>query len=163
MRTPIVTAALALSIALVGCGDNEAATATATASTDTDASTTTTTSADTSTGADTSATSDTSTGTESSTSGGEASSTSEGYTPPSYEDYCACMLDACHDLYHSTWGENHVLSEMECLASAAESPSAGMATMEGNSIECRMHFCELAAETADMSVCDSAIGGGACQ
>ena len=46
---------------------------------------------------------------------------------------------------------------MECLTSAAESPSAVIAAIEGDSIEC------LAAEAADMPVCASVSGGDACQ
>ena len=50
-------------------------------------------------------------------------STTDGYTPPSPADYCACMLDACHDLYHATWGEDHIESEQKCLAAAEATPA----------------------------------------
>lgn len=90
-----------------------------------------------------------------------AGTTGEGYMPPSAEEYCACMLDLCHDLYHSTWGEDHVRSEQMCIASYESSPIAGMPAMEGNSQECRVHHCQAAAR--DESLCESAMGGGACQ
>ena len=94
-------------------------------------------------------------------SSGEASS--GGYVAPTPAEYCECMLEACHDLYHSTWGEEHVESEQMCTASAEASPSAGGPAMSGDSIECRMHFCTVAMNVGDTSVCGDALGGGACQ
>jgi len=74
--------------------------------------------------------------------------------------YCACMLENCHDLYHATWGEDHEASEAMCLAAAEALPSVGVPATRGNSIECRLHYCELGRAVA--GACDSAIGGGAC-
>ncbi|MEZ4384186.1 MAG: hypothetical protein R3A79_22825 [Nannocystaceae bacterium] len=157
MRAPRLASACALCLALAACGGDDAAT-------DADTSTATTTGGEASTSTASASTS-TSTASDAATetAGETEAGSSTGYAPPSAEDYCACMLEACHDLYHATWGENHVLSEMACLASAAESPSAGMPATEGDFIECRAHYCALAAETADMGVCDSALGEGACQ
>ena len=87
----------------------------------------------------------------SASSGGEASPVAA---------YCACMVERCHDLYHSTWGEDHVAAEMMCEAAAAAAPMVGMPATEGDSLECRLHHCEAAA--TDIIACDSAIGGGAC-
>ena len=89
------------------------------------------------------------------------SGTTDGYQPPSAQGYCDCMLDVCHDLYHATWGEDHVASEMMCLASFDASPSAGMPATEGDSKECRAYHCEAAAR--DETLCESALGGGVCQ
>jgi hypothetical protein len=76
------------------------------------------------------------------------------------EAYCACMLVNCHDQYHGTWGEEHPASEEMCAAAAAALPSVGMPATRGNSLECRMHHCELGHD--DPAACESAIGGGAC-
>ena len=92
-----------------------------------------------------------------------ADSDTDGYTPPSAAEYCECMLEHCHDLYHATWGEDHIESEAMCTASAESAPVAGEPAMSGDSIECRMHFCQFAADHADESACDNALGGGVCQ
>lgn len=88
-------------------------------------------------------------------------STTEPLDPTTPEGYCACMLENCHDLYHSTWGEDHVESETNCLAAANAVPSAGMEVMAGDYIECRGHFCAEAVH--DEALCESAIGMGVCQ
>ena len=72
------------------------------------------------------------------------------------------MLEYCHDAYHGTWGEDHIESEEMCIASAEAAPVAGEPAMSGDSIECRMHFCQVAADMGDESVCDNALGMGAC-
>ena len=64
------------------------------------------------------------------------SSTSTGGGDP-VADYCACMLENCHDQYHATWGEDHVASEAMCIAAAEALPSVGMPATDGNSLECR--------------------------
>jgi hypothetical protein len=75
-------------------------------------------------------------------------------------DYCACMLVNCHDQYHGTWGEDHTESELMCLAAADAVPSVGAPAMSGDSIECRIHFCELGHD--DPTACDAALGGAPC-
>ncbi len=89
---------------------------------------------------------------------GSSGAPTEGGTPA--EAYCACMLEHCHDQYHGTWGEDHVASEAMCEAAAEALPSVGMPATSGNSLECRMHYCELGHD--DPAACESAIGGGAC-
>ncbi len=74
--------------------------------------------------------------------------------------YCECMLVHCHDQYHGTWGEDHETSVAMCEAEAAGLPSVGEPAMTGDSLECRIHHCELA--RTDPAACASAIGGGAC-
>ncbi len=84
--------------------------------------------------------------------------TTAGDTPAA--QYCACMLENCHDQYHATWGEEHPDSETMCLAAAEAVPSVGMPAMSGNSIECRLHFCELGHD--DPAACDTALGTAPC-
>ncbi len=74
--------------------------------------------------------------------------------------YCQCMVVDCHDEYHGTWGEDHDMSEAMCEAAAAAVPSVGMPATQGDSIECRTYYCELA--KTDPGACASAIGGGSC-
>lgn len=89
---------------------------------------------------------------------GSSGAETGGGTPA--EAYCACMLEHCHDQYHAKWGEDHHASEEMCAAEAGALPSVGMPATSGNSLECRMHYCELGHD--DPAACDSAIGGGAC-
>lgn len=80
-------------------------------------------------------------------------------------DYCACMLANCHDTYHSRWGDDHVESEMACLAEAAPVPEAGMDVDAGDFIECRIHYCEAAQSTEmadDADNCPKAVGEAVC-
>ena len=70
------------------------------------------------------------------------------------------MLANCHDLYHGAWGEDHISAEAMCLEAAAAVPGAGSDVMEGNFIECRVHFCEQAA--ADEALCENAMGNAVC-
>ena len=65
------------------------------------------------------------------------------------------MLDICHDQYHAMWGEDHVQSEMMCLADAGAQPTVGMPAMSGHSIECRYDACT-------KKDCVGATGGGVC-
>ena len=90
---------------------------------------------------------------------GSTSSTGGG-DPPPIADYCACMLENCHDQYHGTWGEDHEAAEAMCTAAAEALPSVGMPATDGNSIECRYHHCQLGHD--DPGACESAIGGGTC-
>lgn len=88
---------------------------------------------------------------------GTAGTTGE---PSAIDVYCACMLENCHDEYHATWGEDHEASEAMCAAAAAAAPSVGVPATTGNSLECRLHYCELG--EAVPGACASAMGGGAC-
>jgi len=63
-------------------------------------------------------------------------------------DYCSCMLNRCHDVYHSTWGEDHLESEAACIEAAGAVPLAGEEVTSGNYLECRQYFCS-AAEVSD--------------
>jgi hypothetical protein len=83
-----------------------------------------------------------------------------GGDPPPVADYCACMLVNCHDQYHATWGEDHEAAEAACTAAAEAVPSVGMPATDGDSLECRYHYCQLGHD--DPGACESAIGGGAC-
>jgi hypothetical protein len=74
--------------------------------------------------------------------------------------YCSCVFANCHEPYHDKWGENEITSEQACLAEAEALPVNGSDVEMGNFIECRMHFCELAAD--DDSVCPNALGDAVC-
>ena len=63
-------------------------------------------------------------------------------------DYCNCMLNRCHDIYHVTWGEDHLESEAACLEAAGTLPLAGEEVTSGNYLECRQYYCS-AAEVID--------------
>jgi hypothetical protein len=65
------------------------------------------------------------------------------------------MLDICHDQYHAMWGEDHVQSEMMCLADAGSWPTVGVPAMSGDSLECRYDACT-------KKDCEGATGSGAC-
>lgn len=99
----------------------------------------------------------TSTGHEHPTSTSSGSTTGGG-SPAA--DYCECMLLNCHDQYHGTWGEEHPMSEINCMAAADMLPSVGAPAMSGDSIECRLYHCEAA--PGDEALCDAAIGGAPC-
>ena len=88
----------------------------------------------------------------------ETGTTGDALTPA--QAYCQCMVLDCHDEYHGTWGEDHDMSEAMCEAAAAALPSVGMPATQGDSVECRIHYCELA--KTDPPACASAIGGGSC-
>jgi len=96
--------------------------------------------------------------------GGEHSDDDSGGDPSM--DYCNCMLNRCHDVYHSTWGEDHLQSESACLGVAEALPQAGEEATEGNFLECRQHYCS-AAEVIDGSGddadnCPQAMGEHTC-
>ncbi len=57
-------------------------------------------------------------------------------------DYCDCMFLQCHDLYHDVWGSDEGTSRQECLREAEATPHATGAAVSGDSIECRLHYCE---------------------
>ncbi len=98
------------------------------------------------------------------TSEGTSDDGTTGAIESSPEGYCFCMLEFCHDEYHATWGDDHVDSEMMCLAEAGALPSVGMDVDAGNSLECRLHHCLEAMASGDTSSsCPSALGMDACQ
>ena len=66
------------------------------------------------------------------------------------------MLANCHDQYHDTWGEDHKASEAACLMEADALPMNGSDIDMGNFIECRQHFCDMAA--SDEALCANALG-----
>jgi hypothetical protein len=74
--------------------------------------------------------------------------------------YCSCMLANCHDQYHAEWGDDEMAAEAACLMEADALPMNGSDIDMGNFIECRMHFCELAAD--DETLCTNAIGDAVC-
>jgi len=76
------------------------------------------------------------------------------------EVYCACMLDNCHEPYHTKWGEDEVAAQAACVAEADALPINGSDVEAGNFIECRQHWCEMAA--SDPNVCTNAIGDAVC-
>ena len=57
-------------------------------------------------------------------------------------DYCDCMFLNCHDLYHDIWGEEELGAREECLREAEATPLEGVPAVSGDSIECRLHYCE---------------------
>lgn len=73
---------------------------------------------------------------------------------------CSCLLANCHDPYHDKWGENEMTAEQSCLTEVEALPVNGSDIEMGNFIECRAHFCELAAD--DESVCPNALGEAVC-
>lgn len=133
-----------LGLLLVACGSTESGTddshATSSSTTATSSSTSTTTGHD------------HVTGTSSTTTGGDSLA----------GDYCDCMLLYCHDQYHDAWGEEHPMSETNCLAAAEALPTIGAPAMSGDSLECRLHHCQ-AASDGDPAACQGAIGGPPCQ
>ncbi len=74
--------------------------------------------------------------------------------------YCACMLVNCHDGFHAKYGDGDDVATPACQADAATLPSVGMDAMSGDSIECRMHFCDEAA--MDEAACAAALGDEVC-
>lgn len=100
---------------------------------------------------------ETSRGSDETHGGSTAGTTGE---PSLVDAYCECMLESCHDLYHSTWGEDHEQSVEMCKASLDGVPSVGAPAMSGDSIECRIHFCEVGHD--DATACDSAMGAAPC-
>jgi hypothetical protein len=74
--------------------------------------------------------------------------------------YCACAFANCHDLYHDKWSDDERGAEAACLAEAQALPVNGSDIDLGNFIECRMHFCELAAD--DETLCANVLGDAVC-
>jgi len=84
------------------------------------------------------------------TSGGDAAA----------QEYCNCLLVNCHDDFHERYGEGDVVALPACYEAAAAIPMVGMEAMSGDSLECRMHFCNEAA--GDASACAAALGDEVC-
>jgi len=76
-------------------------------------------------------------------------------------DYCVCMLANCHDPYHVEWGDDEEVARDRCIDAAAAVPQTGSPATDGNSLECRMNACEMAA--TDSASCDGAFGSDPCQ
>jgi hypothetical protein len=57
-------------------------------------------------------------------------------------DYCDCMFLNCHDLYHEIWGGDEGNARAECLLEANATPHAVGPATHGDSIECRLFYCE---------------------
>ena len=74
--------------------------------------------------------------------------------------YCSCVFSTCHEAYHMKWGEDEMASEAACLMEADALPMNGSDIDMGNFIECRMHFCALAAN--DETLCANALGDAVC-
>jgi len=150
------------------CRPSESGTADTTDTTDTtDTGTTPATTADGSTSDVTGSTAatdgPTSTGTHDTHDTHANSTTADGSTThsdPPVTDYCNCMLENCHDQYHTLWGEDHQASEAMCKAAAAAVPSVGVPAMSGDSLECRLHFCTIGRD--DPAACASALGAAPC-
>ena len=79
------------------------------------------------------------------------------------EEYCNCMMTACHDEYHSSFGpkSDEVAARAACLAEADSLAVAGASVTAGDFVECRIHHCELG--KSDTTACAGSIGEGACQ
>ena len=92
--------------------------------------------------------------------GSEEHGTAETSTDDPVAAYCSCVFSNCHEPYHEKWGENEIMSEQACLAEAGALPVNGSDIEMGNFLECRVHFCELAAD--DESVCPNALGEAVC-
>jgi hypothetical protein len=92
--------------------------------------------------------------------GSEEHGTAETTADDPVAAYCSCVFNNCHEPYHEKWGENEITSEEACHAEAEALPVNGSDIEMGNFIECRMHFCELAAD--DESVCPNALGDAVC-
>jgi len=90
--------------------------------------------------------------------------TDEHGTDTSAEDpaavYCDCVFTNCHEPYHAKWGEDEMMSEAACLMEASALPVNGSDIDMGNFIECRQHFCDLAA--SDETLCANALGDAVC-
>jgi len=74
--------------------------------------------------------------------------------------YCSCVFSNCHEPYHEKWGEDEMAAEAACLMEADALPMNGSDIDMGNFIECRMHYCELAA--TDPTLCDNALTDAVC-
>jgi hypothetical protein len=94
--------------------------------------------------------------------GGGIQGSSGGGAPALADQYCSCMQAICHDAYHDKFGppSDEPAAAAACLAEASGLPEAGQDVDSGNFIECRLHHCQLGAETE--AACDAMIGLGAC-
>jgi len=101
---------------------------------------------------------------ESSTTGhATETGTSTGGEATLVEDYCTCMLFQCHLHYHDVWGSDEVAARLACLDEASGVPEAGAPQDAGNSLECRLHFCEMSTSEDDPEVCPAALGASPCE
>jgi hypothetical protein len=76
------------------------------------------------------------------------------------EAYCSCVFENCHEPYHMKWGEDEIAAQQACQMEAEGVPSNGAPIEMGNYLECRQHFCDVAAN--DPSVCPNALGDAVC-
>ena len=76
--------------------------------------------------------------------------------------YCDCMLLSCHDLYHLLWGEDEGVARSRCFGVAGALERAAEAT-EGDSLDCRLHWCRAAFDLDDLTLCDRAGGLSVCR
>lgn len=82
---------------------------------------------------------------------------------PLSTEYCDCIFLWCHDLYHEVWGEDEGIARARCFQVAASLPRAGEPVEEGNSIECRIHWCDVVFELDDESLCGRVAGFEVCR
>lgn len=75
--------------------------------------------------------------------------------------YCDCMFLGCHDLYHQLWGEDEGVARARCFRVGSELPRAADAT-EGDSLDCRSHWCDEAYDLDDPGLCERAGGLEVC-
>lgn len=75
--------------------------------------------------------------------------------------YCNCMLVHCHDDFHATFGDADADAIAGCRIEALAVPSVGEPAVDGHSLECRLHYCQLADRAA--GACEAALGGSPCQ
>jgi len=75
--------------------------------------------------------------------------------------YCSCMLLSCHEAYHARWGDTDEKAAAGCRVDALALPVAGEDVVEGDYIECRLHYCEGADQAPD--ACTAAMGGDPCR
>jgi hypothetical protein len=75
--------------------------------------------------------------------------------------YCNCMLSSCHDIFHFLWGETDAEATAGCRAAALQLDVAGEARVDGDFIECRLRYCELALTAP--GACAAAGGAAPCQ
>lgn len=78
--------------------------------------------------------------------------------PRPLSDYCACMLDRCHDTFHRLWGEDDGTARVVCLQRAAR--------LSAETLACRAAVCQAAPvlpdNAEDATLCAGAVGDGLC-
>ncbi len=80
---------------------------------------------------------------------------------PAVLAYCDCMFLGCHDLYHQLWGEDEGVARARCFRVGSELPRDPDA-VEGDSLDCRRHWCDEAYDLDDPGLCDRAGGQAVC-